>query len=383
MYDVAIAGAGPSGSYLAYLLAKDGYSVLIVDKSEFPREKVCGGGISNKTLELLEFAIDAAVERRIVGAYLTYRNRDTIVKDLDGRSGVTVTREAFDTLILEHARERGACFLGGHRFLRAEVLGDCVDVSTSKGTFRARYLIGADGVFSWVRRWAFGADAVTYAPSMEALVYVSPQALDYYENRTLLDFGGMPRGYGWIFPKKDHLNVGVFSVFGSRNIRDDFDRFVGRYETLRKATRVVHRGFAIPLTNRRHVYQKGRVWLLGDAAGFAESFYGEGIFFALKSAVLAHQAMSESFSAPRIDRYSQLIRSELLPDMRYSAMNAKLFFPVQRFGFYRMVRNRHVNYYFAEIIAGRVSYKECFYKTLMTLPYWLFSGSFPYVEKRF
>jgi hypothetical protein len=52
-----------------------------------------------------------------------------------------------------------------------------------------------------------------------------------------------------------------------------------------------------------------------------------------------------------------------------------MFFPMQKLGFHRMVRNAHVNYYFAELIAGRVGHKECFYKTILTSPYWLFSGS--------
>ena len=68
----------------------------------------------------------------------------------------------------------------------------------------------------------------------------------------LFDFGGMPRGYGWIFPKKDHLNVGVFS------------------------SRVTRLGFSIPIRNRRHEFERNHVLLVGDAAGFAESFHGEG-----------------------------------------------------------------------------------------------------------
>ena len=57
-----------------------------------------------------------------------------------------------------------------------------------------------------------------------------------------------------------------------------------------------------------------------------------------------------------------------------------MFFPIQKFGFYKMVCNEHVNYYFAELIAGKVSYKECFYKTLATSPYWLFSKKFPFLR---
>lgn len=383
MHDVIIVGAGPSGAYLGYMLARDGYDVLMVDKETFPREKVCGGGISNKTVELLEFDISSVVERRIVGAYLTYQNRDTVVKDIEGRSGVTVTRSKFDALILEHASKKGVTFVEGCKFLGSEIKPDHVSVSTSAGVFSAKYLVGADGVFSHVRNTLFDQKLVTYAPSLEALVYVPQSVIDRFENRTLLDFGGTRRGYGWIFPKKDHLNVGVFSIFGSKNIKVELERFMSRYATLQNPARIIYRGFAIPLSNRKHIYQKGRVLLLGDAAGFAESFYGEGIYFALKSAVLAHRALSSSFDNPGGCEYSRLVSAEMLADMAYSMLNAKFFFPIQKFGYYQMVRNEHVNYYFAEIIAGHVSYKECFYKTLFTSPYWLFSKKFPYLGKSF
>lgn len=383
MYDLIVVGAGPAGSFLSYLMARDGYRVLLIDKEEFPREKVCGGGISNKTVELLDFDIDAAVERRIVGAYLTYRNKHTVVKDIEGRSGVTVTRAAFDSLLLDKAKERGAIVLTKCRFEQVDCDSGQVDVKTSRGQFRARYLVGADGVFSAVRNQVFGSGLVSYAPAVEALVRVPQDAIELFENRTLLDFAGMPRGYGWIFPKRDHLNVGVFSIFGARQIRQSLAAFMARYGCLQDPVSIEYRGSAIPTRSRLRRYERGRVALIGDAAGFAESFYGEGIYFALKSAALAHRGLRVALDDPGSSTYSELVRQEMLPDMNYSRLNALLFFPVQRFGFYRMVRNQHVNHYFAELIAGHVGYKECFYKTLLTLPYWLFSKSFPYVNKQF
>jgi flavin-dependent dehydrogenase len=80
--DVLIVGAGSAGSFLAYLLARRGFTVTIIDKATFPRDKVCGGGLSNKTLELLPFDFDISpvVQQRVTGAFLTYQNRATVVK---------------------------------------------------------------------------------------------------------------------------------------------------------------------------------------------------------------------------------------------------------------------------------------------------------------
>ena len=374
LYDIAVIGAGPSGGYFAYLAAKQGHRVLLCDRAEFPREKTCGGGLSQKTVDLLEFDISEVVERRIRGAWLTYKNRDTVAKDLGGRNGVAVLRSRFDALIVERAREAGAEFRPSCAFKSARREGDVVEITTSTGPVRARYIVAADGVFSQVRTHFFGVGVIAYAPAVEAWVYVPPKTIDAYEDRVLFDFGGMPRGYGWIFPKKDHLNVGVFSVYTTQEINDHLQAFIARYPTLGARTDIKYRGYAIPLRNRKGLYQDGNVWLLGDAAGFAESFYGEGIYFGLKSATIAAKAMEEAFDRPREPAYTRRLREEMLTDLRYSELNARLFFSFQKLGFYKMVRNPYVNRQFAELIAGGVGHRECFYRTLSTLPYWLLSS---------
>ena len=373
-YDVCIVGAGPSGAYAACLMAKQGMRVLLCDRSGFPREKTCGGGISQKTLDLLQFDVSPVVERRLRGAWLTYRNRDTVVKDLGSRSGVAVLRSRFDGLIVAKAREAGVEFRPSCSFESARRDGDGIELTTSGGTFRARYLVGADGAFSRVRTAFFGRGVVTYAPAVEAWIYVPHSVIDSYEDRVLFDFGGMPGGYGWIFPKADHLNVGVFSIFGSADINADLRRFIGLYRSLGTYGAIEYRGHAIPLRNRKGWYEDGNVLLVGDAAGFAESFYGEGIYFGLRSAVIAAAAIRESFDRPRQRVYTEMLEKDLVTDLRYSRLNARLFFSFQKFGFYRMVRRAQVNRLFAGLISGEVGHRECFFKTLATLPWWLTAG---------
>ena len=252
-----------------------------------------------------------------------------------------------------------------------------VTVATTRGEVKARYLVGADGVSSRVRQSVFGGKLVTYVPVVEALVSVSPDKAARIGDRALFDFGGMPRGYGWILPKKDHLNVGVFSIYPTHSIKADFARFMSWYSILDAPLHIEHKGFAIPIANTRHEFERDNVLLIGDAAGFAESFYGEGIYFALKSSLAAAEALDSGFDRPSGRAYTHLIKEKLQPDLTYSQLNARMFFPIQKFGFYRMVRKVHVNYYFAELIGGHVGHKECFYKTIFTSPYWLFSKKFP------
>ncbi|HEY1308600.1 MAG TPA: geranylgeranyl reductase family protein [Vicinamibacterales bacterium] len=375
--DVLIVGAGPAGSFLAYLLARAGYTVTIIDKATFPRDKVCGGGLSHKSIELLPFDISPIVRRRVAGAFLTYQNRDTTVKDLGERGGAAVIRSEFDHFLLEKAISAGARFIGGTSFVSLKKTGDTVAVTTSRGVFGARYLVGADGVFSAVRKCVFGRDVVTYMPAVEALVTVTPDKADRIANRVVFDFGGMPRGYGWIFPKHDHLNVGVFSIYRTQSIKADLARFMARYDILDSPVDVRHLGFSIPVKNRRGAFERDRVLLLGDAAGFAESFYGEGIYFALESALVAAEAFAATFDRPHERAYTELVKTRIQPELTYSEASARLFFSHPTFGFNRMVRNAHVNDRFAELIAGGIGQKACFYKTLLTIPYWLFSRRLP------
>ena len=140
----------------------------------------------------------------------------------------------------------------------------------------------------------------------------------------LFDLGGMWRGYGWIFPKSDHLNVGVYSPFGAKGLREELARFMGRYPVLSMARSVRYQGYAIPVHNRRGEFARGRVWLVGAAAGLAESVFGEGIYFALKSAAQAAQAFLEAGREPAGEHYERLLRRELLPELRASRQLARL-----------------------------------------------------------
>jgi len=373
MTDVLIVGAGPAGSFLAYLLACRGVSVTIIDKAAFPRDKVCGGGLSNKTVELLPFDLAPVVQRRLIGAFLTYRNRDTVVKDLGDRGGVAVLRSEFDHWLLRNAADAGATIREATAFERVETRADGIAVTTSRGVLKARYLVGADGVFSQVRHAIFGRGVVTYAPAVEALVSVTPEHHERLGNRVLFDFGGMPHGYGWIFPKEDHLNVGVYSIYPTRSIKTALARFMSRYEILQTPLRVRFQGSAIPVTNRRQRIARENVLLVGDAAGFAESFLGEGIYFALQSATIAADALFSTFDGSPSRAYRRLIAARLQPDLTYAALSARLFYPFQRAAFLGMVRDERVNGYFAEMIAGGSRPRDCFYKALLTWPCCLWS----------
>ncbi|GAC1320373.1 MAG: geranylgeranyl reductase family protein [Collimonas sp.] len=380
MTDVLIVGAGPAGAHLAYLLAEQGLQVTIIDKQAFPRAKVCGGGLSRKAMDLLGFDLGPAMHQAIGGAILNYRNRDAIIKEIEPMGACTVVRSEFDKLLLDRACAKGARFLAETAFVDATESADAVSVVTSQGALRCCLLLAADGAASAVRNKLFGKDLVAYVPALEAMLWPAEGMLERFGAHALFDFDGMPRGYGWIFPKRDHFNVGVYSPFGGTALRRHLDRFTAAYASLQQPLRVEYQGYIIPLKNRRNVFQRGRVWLLGDAAGLAEALFGEGIYFALKSATIAARAIAaDGVGATAADSglYSRLLQRELLPELRAAAWMARLIYRFPKLAFSHLVLNQHINHDFAGLISGQMGYRHCLFKTAAGFPRWLLPSKAP------
>ncbi|MGE5792813.1 MAG: geranylgeranyl reductase family protein [Bacteroidota bacterium] len=377
IHDVAICGAGPAGSYAAYLLARQGLDVALIDKAVFPREKPCGGALSRKALELVDFDLQPVVQRRVTGAWLACGGR-AVRHDANGVVAAMTERVELDAFLVERARAAGARFLPGTALQRVTAGADDVSIATSAGELRARYLLGADGVASAVRARVFGRDAIQYAPAVEALVYAPPDVVARFADRVLLEVGGMPQGYGWVFGKRDHLNVGVFSVRGASGIRAHLAAFRARYPALGRYARTRELGHPIPVRHATAV-EHGRVWLLGDAAGLVESVLGEGIYFALKSAVLAARAFATARGAPRVGEYAALVRCELEPELAAARRLARACYARPGITFEHIARNAHASRLFLGLVTGEVGYRECFVRALAEMPAWMVARREPVV----
>ena len=340
LYDVIVAGAGPAGSYAAYLLARGGTTVALLDKSQFPREKPCGGALSRKALDLVEFDLSPVVHGHALGAWVTYGER-AVRRDTNGIAAAMTVRAELDAFLVERAVRAGARFHAGVALLDVESRPDGVSVTTGQGELRARYLFAADGVGSTVRARVFGKHAVEYAPAVEALIYAPASVLARFAERVVLELAGMPRGYGWIFGKRDHLNVGVFSIHGASGLRAQLAAFVARHPELARCERVRHFGAPIPVRNTLGAFERGRVWLLGDAAGLAEAVLGEGIYFALKSGDLAARAFFAAKGEPHAGSYTRCLRREVLPELAVSRLLARLCYAHPRFVFERIARSSY------------------------------------------
>lgn len=368
-YDAIVCGAGPAGAYAAYRLAREGAAVALFDRAAFPRAKPCGGAVSGKALRLVEFDLSPVVERRVHAAWLA-RGDEAVLREAGAVVAAMTVRAAFDQFLLARAVGAGARFFPERRFAGVEHGAGGVHVVTDRESFQGDVLLACDGAASAIRTAVFGRGAIGYASAIEATLEVRAAALARFADRVLLDLDAIAGGYGWIFGKADHLNVGVYTTATGASPPRHFERFLARHPALAGARHLSVTGYPIPVRNRLGTVERGRVWLLGDAAGVAEPILGEGIYFALKSADLAARAFAESNGRPLPGAYDALVGRELAPELGAAARLASACYAHGRLAFERIARNREAAALFLGLLTGEVGYRECLYKAVATFPAW-------------
>ncbi|MGE0456058.1 MAG: NAD(P)/FAD-dependent oxidoreductase [Vicinamibacteria bacterium] len=286
---VGIVGAGPAGSLLALRLAERGAEATLFDASH-PREKPCGGGLTRKALALLPPApaddtLPARFESRCV---FESGDGQAVVLDLDQPVAVAARRE-LDAWLLRRATAAGARLVA-ERVLAAERDGE---LRTAGGVHAFDVVVGADGANSLVRRRHLGPlppERLTMATGWYARGD-SPMSIRFTPGLG---------GYLWLFPRRDHVGVGICAPLRSVPTRVMLDRLehevVRAYPALveEEAGRYAHT-IPSPSTDPDSILEiAGPRWALaGDAAALADPITGEGIYYALRSAELLAQTLLE------------------------------------------------------------------------------------------
>jgi geranylgeranyl reductase family protein len=304
-FDAVVVGAGPAGSTAAFRLARAGARVLFVDKARFPRDKPCGGGLTYRALRLLPFSVASVVEEEVDVFELGLGFRRRFVRRTAEPLVVMTQRRRLDAFLVEQAREAGAEFRDGVKIGLAPLAVDGVPIDST-------VLIGADGVNGATAK-TFGLDGHEHEVALEANVPYGPVQRSRYARRAVIEFGIVPGGYGWVFPKGDHVNVGVGGwLHEGPRLRAHLARLCREHGIPSDALREV-RGYRLPLRRPGSSPARGRTALVGDAAGLVDPVSGDGIYEALLSARLAADAALDIIAgrASDFDRYAEELRRAL------------------------------------------------------------------------
>lgn len=308
VFDVIVVGAGPAGATAARSLAAGGARVCLLERARFPRNKPCGGGITTRALRRfpwLEAALPRIATHWVSRLYLEAGAGNHVVLTSEQPAVLLVRRYEYDELLAHLAVEAGAELHEGAWVSQAEADEERVVVRTRDGrTFTGRYLVAADGVNGIVTRRlglhpGWDGDAVALDMMEEA-----PDAcLRTTDPATLwVSYGhGGTDGYGYVFPKRNHVNVGVgclLSYFKERVALPPYEvqrRFVSdlvaRGVLDGASTRDHFTPCHIPVGGPIDRTASGRVLVAGDAGGFVNAYTAEGIYYAMVTGDLAAGAI--------------------------------------------------------------------------------------------
>jgi geranylgeranyl reductase family protein len=360
-FDAIVAGAGAGGAAAAYYLRQAGLKTLVVEKAHLPRYKACGGAIPRAALECFPFAFDGVIEAEPTEAQFFFGRLAPVAFPLPQRPVVMVMRQRFDAFLLARS---GAEVLDGVALTGITEVAGRVEVQVADRTLTARYLVGADGATSQVARCLGLRPARQLGGTLEAEVPVEGNGglEERYGRRALFLLGVIPWGYAWVFPKGEHLSVGVGRFRpGRSNLRAALQREMGRLGIPLDRARV--HGHPLPCYHPRPwpfwraQWQTGlatrRCLLVGDAAGLVDPFLGEGIRHALSSGQIAAAAIA----ADDLSGYEQAVWHKIGHDLATAAAVAGWYYRLPGLCFALGVRNPAIIGQFVGILSQRFGYQ--------------------------
>ena len=368
-FDAVIVGAGPSGAHLGYILARKGMRVALVDRKTFPRDKLCGGFLSTKTLELLrknyshlDFAsfslnkVSANYELDSIASFGL--NADTCI----------IKRQEFDYYLVREAALEGVTTFFGVPF--HSVNFDSNEVCLADGTILSfKILIGADGVNSRLRN-LMGLSPNKKGFCMETRIPIDllKETNPSRDRSISVYFEKQYDGYGWIFPDQNEAVVGLgklTNVSSEKEIIKKYHQFVNRvaYKCTQKSF-----GAYVPAGDNPILGDPAHenICLIGDAAGLIDPITGEGIYFALLSAEILSNAIENTNVYLS---YKELMTNTLSQINDAVQMRNRLFSPVVLGNFLLSIQS--VPEYGSEIVYEAVlTYKRTYREVFREFEYY-------------
>jgi flavin-dependent dehydrogenase len=417
---ILVVGAGPAGATAARTLAAAGLPVRLLDRSSFPRNKPCGGGISTRVLTrfpYLQPALRRITTHTVARLHLEGPDGHSTVIESDGPAALMVRRVEYDALLVSLAVEAGATLVPGVDVVQARQDAERVELVARDGRrFEGAVVVAADGVNSVIARrlglnpgWPASSVAIDMMeetpraalrdvdPSTLWVAYGYEPATSTAENAKNAEKNisansassavkrGAAEGYAYIFPKRDHVNIGIGYVLS--HYRQAVD--AAPYELQRGlVSRLRDRGvvdgdsvkqnftpFLIPVGGPLRETGRGRVLLAGDAGGFVNGVTAEGIYYGMVSGELAARAILDTGHGVKnlVRRYRRACDYEIGAELRDSVRIQRYLFADRR-RIAQLIsganRERSSTRLILDFAMGRRTYREMRRRFLVRMP-WL------------
>jgi geranylgeranyl reductase family protein len=293
----------------AYQLASAGASVLLLDRARYPRDKPCGGGLTIRAVRQLPFSVEPVVEDVVDRVQLGIGYKRRYEKPSPNPLILMTQRARLDAYLAEQAVAAGAEFRDGTQVRRVETNGRGALVDGIRGDV----VVGADGANGVTARSLGLCAKPAHGVALEGNLSQADVDIERYRRRIVIEIGTVRGGYGWVFCKADHVNVGVggWEYEGPR-LREHLRRLCAAYALPEKKLSAL-RGFRLPIARPGSQLARGNALVVGDAAGLVDPFSGDGIHEAFLSARLAAEAVLDLLAgrASNLEAYEARLNSEL------------------------------------------------------------------------
>lgn len=378
-YDVIVCGSGPSGSMAAATAAKAGLKVALIEKQFLPRHKTCGGGMPMVMQDYLwNLAPEAFVESDVAYMRHTWKFDQDVHLGVINPEGVSqrlslwmVQRSIFDQALANLAVRTGAELRDGLSVRSLDLADDGVTVHAravktgAEWTAKARYVIGADGANGVVAKATSLRKARSIAVALEVeLPHTWGTGHESLRPDIVhLEYGAVKRGYGWIFPKADHLNIGA-GLFRpdkqdarqDRTVRAELQAVIFQYMDKMglqyDRQRIQFHGHPLPTWSGREPLHEGRILLVGDAAGLINPLFGDGILHAVKSGKIAGDVIAANVA----DTYTEQIHAEFATDFDAALQLSRIFYNWTRLCFKYGVKYEKGTRYATQLLCGQLKF---------------------------
>ncbi|MEH2048501.1 geranylgeranyl reductase family protein [Nostoc sp.] len=358
MYDCIIVGAGPAGGTAAYHLAKQGRSVLVLEKESLPRYKPCGGGVSPAIAQWFDFDFSPVISVKADSFRFTWKLGDPVEAKIPTKEPVwMVRRDIFDHFLVQQGQKQGAELRDNTEVTGIEFQSDYWQVNTANGPVTGRYLIAADGVKGPMAKWlGFKERKRSLAGALEAEVTATVK-----DKSTMhIELGLVKNGYMWNFPKADGYSIGVGTFVGGE--RQDFKKILDEYARSFNLDIKTSKQYGYPISiwdGNQKLHTQNAV-LAGEAACVVDPMTAEGIRPSIFSGLIAAAAINEALSGNTnaLEKYSEAMNEQWGTEMAWAKKLAGAFYRFSNIAYQVGVKHPSAPQVMGKIMCGELGYGD-------------------------